>query len=463
MTQTIGDDLGALRAAVAGPVIAPDDETYDQARSLWNGGIDRRPAVVVRCASSVDVAAALSFAQERGLAVTVRGGGHNSAGSAAADGAVMIDLSRLNEVVVDPAARRATAGGGATLAQLDAATQEHGLAVTGGVISHTGIGGLTLGGGMGWLTRRHGLAIDNLVGAEVVLADGRIVRASHTEHRDLFWALRGGGGNFGVVTRFDYQVHEVGPLVQVGMLFYGLDQVAEVLTLTRRLLHDLPLDLTMMISGVNAPPAPFVPEEHHFRPGLILTIVGFGSPEQHAARVDELRAAVPPLFGMATPMPYVALQQMLDGSALWGHHAYERALYLDDLGEDVSAVVAEQLARKASPLSMLHFYPLAGTYGEVAEDATAFGGSRAARFAVFIMGVTADGAGFATERDWVRTFWEALVPHRLGASGYVNGWAEYDEDRVRAVYGDKYDRLARIKAVYDPTNVFRANANITPA
>ncbi|MDF3049230.1 MAG: linked oxidase domain protein [Pseudonocardia sp.] len=238
----------------------------------------------------------------------MRGGGHNTAGSAAADGAVMIDLSRLNDVVVDPLAKRAVAGGGATLAQLDAATQEYGLAVTGGVISHTGIGGLTLGGGMGWLTRRHGLAIDNLLSAEVVTADGRVQRTSETEHPDLFWALCGGGGNFGVVTRFEYRLHEVGPLVQVGLLFFGLDQGADVLALNRRILRDLPADLALLTSGVNAPPAPFVPEEQRFQPGYAMTVVGFGPVEQHAALLDEVRAAVSPMFELVTPMPYVALQ-----------------------------------------------------------------------------------------------------------------------------------------------------------
>jgi hypothetical protein len=265
------------------------------------------------------------------------------------------------------------------------------------------------------------------------------------------------------VTRFEYRLHEVGPLVQVGLLFFGLDQGADVLALNRRILRDLPADLALLTSWVNAPPAPFVPEEQRFQPGYAMTVVGFGPAEQHAALLDEVRAAVSPMFELVTPMPYVALQQMLDGGALWGSHCYEKALYLDDLSDDVTAVVTEQLPRKSSPMSLLHFYPLEGAYADVADDTTAFGGSRSARYAVMIVALTADPGLLPAEREWVRTFWDALAPHRLGASGYVNGWTEFDEARVRAVYRPKYDRLARIKTIYDPTNVFRANANILPA
>jgi len=463
MTQTISDDLEGLRAAMTGSVFAPDDDDYDQARSLFNGEFDRRPAVIARCSGPDDVAIALAFGRERGMEITVRGGGHGTAGSAAKDGALMIDLSGLNGVTVDPAARRARAGGGATLADLDAATQEHGLAVTGGKISNTGIGGLTLGGGMGWLTRKLGLTIDNLVAAEVVTADGQILRTSESEHPDLFWALRGGGGNFGVVTEFEYRLHEVGPLIQFGMFLVDLDQGVELLRLNRRLQPTLSTDLTILVSGVNAPPAPFVPTELHFRPVYAVVVVGYGSAEQHAEQMAQIREAVPVLTEFASPMPYVQLQRLLDDSAPWGAHCYEKAIYLDDLTDGAIAVVSEHLPRKTSPLSLLHFYPLSGAYAEVGDDDTALGGSRSARYGVFIVGLSTDPAALPAEREWVRTFWDALLPHSAGAAGYVNGLTDYADERVRAVYGPKYQRLAEIKATYDPTNVFRGNANITPA
>lgn len=463
MTQTISSGFEALRAAMAGPVLEPADQDYDQARSLWNGDIDRKPAAVARVSSAADVAAALAFAQTAGIEVTVRGGGHNSAGSAARDGALMIDLSGLAAVSVDVEARSARAGGGATLAALDAATQEVGLAVTAGAISHTGIGGLTLGGGMGWLTRRAGLTIDNLLSAEVVLADGQVVRASATEHPDLFWALRGGGGNFGVVTEFEYRLHEVGPLVHLDMSFYGLDQGAEVLRVTQRLLETLPNDHTIVIAGINAPPAPFVPEEHQFRPGYALMLVGFGTSEAHAAVVEQVRASLTALFTFTTPIPYAALQQMLDDGAQWGSLCYEKGSYLGDLSAESISVIAEHLPRRNSPLSQMLIYPLGGAYADVADDATAFGGSRSARYAVFIVGLGMEPGHLAAERTWVRSFFDALQPYTHDAGAYVNSESDYGDERVRSIYGPKYERLAAIKAQYDPTNVFRSNANIKPA
>ena len=463
MTRTVVGDVSELRTQVAGSVLLPGDEGYDSARSLWNGELDRRPAVIVRCTGTEDVVAALAYAQERGLGVTVRGGGHSTSGAAAVDGALMIDLSPLRDVVVDPAARLAVAGGGATLADLDAAAQAHGLAVTGGMISTTGIGGLTLGGGMGWLTRRHGLTIDNLVAAEVVTADGRVVRASGSEHPDLFWALRGGGGNFGVVTHFEYRLHEVGPIVQLGMLFFDLDRGADVLRLTRDILPGLSTDLALYVVAVNAPPAPFVPLEHHFRHGWAVVLAGFGAPEEHAAQLDAIRSTLSPLFELVTPMPYVALQQMFDDGARWGTCCYQKMLFVDDLTDDAIAVIAEHLPGRTSPMSMLEFYTFGGAYAEVADDATAFGGSRSARFGVFFIGLTEDVALLPAEREWLRTFWDALVPHSLGAGGYVNAATEFGDERVRSIYGSKYDRLRAVKAQYDPTNVFRHNANIPPA
>jgi len=289
MTDTMRGSIGTLRGALSGPVIGPADPDYDQARRVWNAGIDRRPAMIARCASPADVAAAVTFAAEHGLEITVRGGAHSMSGAAVVNDGLMIDLSQLNQVRVDPRAKRARAGGGALMADLDAATQAHGLAVPAGVVSHTGVGGLTLGGGMGWLTRQAGLSIDNLASAQVVTADGQIVRAAADENPDLFWAIRGGGGNFGVVTEFEFRLHEVGPVVQVGLLFWGLEQGPDVLGLAREVIAALPRELNIIIAGLNAPPAPFVPEQHHHRPGYALTIAGFGSAGQHQQVMTRIR------------------------------------------------------------------------------------------------------------------------------------------------------------------------------
>jgi FAD/FMN-containing dehydrogenase len=350
------------------------------------------------------------------------------------------------------------------LADLDGATQAHGLAVTGGVVSHTGVGGLTLGGGMGWLTRKAGLAIDNLVSAEVVTADGRILHASEQDNPDLFWAIRGGGGNFGVVTSFEFKLHPVGPLVQFGLFFWPLERTTEVLRKAEELISTLPADLNIIIAGVNAPPEPFVPEEHRFRPGCALLVTGFGSPDEHASVVTRLRKELPPLFDLVTPIPYVQLQKMLDEANAFGIYGYDKTLYLEALSVDVIAVVAEHLPRKTSPHSPLLFYRLDGAYSKVAEEDTAFGGGRSPRWIVFIVGLADSHEGLAAERQWVRSFWDALQPHAMGIGSYVNGESEFARDRVLNSYGPaKYDRLARIKATYDPDNVFHLNANIRPA
>jgi len=464
MTHTMRGAIGTLRAAMTGPVIGPADPDYDQARRVWNAGIDRRPAMIARCASPADVAAAVTFAAGHGLEITVRGGAHSMSGAAVADGGLMIDLSRLSQVSVDPRAKRARAGGGALLAGLDAATQAHGLAVPAGIVSHTGVGGLTLGGGMGWLTRQAGLAIDNLASAQVVTADGRIQRAAAEENPDLFWAIRGGGGNFGVVTEFEFRLHQVGPVVQVGLLFWGLEQGPDVLRLAREVIATLPRELNIIVAGLNAPPAPFVPGQHHHQPGYALVVAGFGSAGQHHQVLTRIRRALPPLWELATPMPYVALQQMLDEANAWGFHAYDKGTYLEDLSDEAIQVIAGHLPRKNSPLSGVFFYRLDQAYSEAGEDDTAFSGGRSPRYAVFIVAVCPTPQLLAADRSWARFLWEALHPHSFGTEAYVNAMTEFDDDRVRAAYGPaKYQKLATIKGKYDPQNLFRHNANIQPA
>lgn len=464
MTQTYGMDVDAIRAAVTGTVALPGEPGYAEACSIWNGAIGRRPAVVARCRTAADVSAALGFARERGLEISVRGGGHGFAGFALCDGGLMVDLSPMRSVQVDAGAGRAVCGGGASWADVDGATQAHGLAVPGGFVSHTGIAGLTLGGGIGWLTRLAGLTCDNLVGAEVVTAAGDLLGTSESENEDLFWALRGGGGNFGVVTSFEYRLRPAGPLVHLGLMFWGVDRGAEALRLARDLARDLPDELSPFLAALNAPPEPFVPEEHHLAPGYALLVVGFGDEGEHTRVMAAAREALPPLFELVTPIPYAHLQQMFDASAPWGAFGYEKALHLEDLDDAAIEVITEHWPRRSSPLSFVPIFPLGGAFARVAEDATAFGGSRRTRFVVNITAVTASPEAFAAEREWVRSFWSDLAPHAEGLGGYVNFMSDPDEDRVRAAYGSgKYERLAAVKARYDPANVFHLNANILPA
>ncbi|WP_410642895.1 FAD-binding oxidoreductase [Amycolatopsis sp. lyj-346] len=464
MTSTAEPTSESLRTQLSGAVLTDGDPGYDVARSVWNGEIDRRPAVVVRPAGPADVATALAYAREAGLDVSVRGGGHNYGGAAVVDGGLCLDLSSLDAISVDPDRRTARCGGGTTWAQLDAATQEHALAVPGGTISHTGVGGLTLGGGFGWLTGKHGLSCDNLLSAELVTAGGEILRVSAEEHPDLFWALRGGGGNFGVVTEFEFRLHPVGPIVHLGLFFYGLDDGVAALRHARELLRTLPADMGVLVAGLNAPPAPFVPELFRFQPGYALLIAGFDGEEQHAEAARAARSGPAPLFQFVSPIPYVELQRMLDDAAPWGILAYEKAAYADGFTDEVIEVIAGFLPRKTSPLSIMPIFAMRGAFTEVADDATAFGGPRRESILINIDSLAAEPEPFAADRAWVREFWEALVPVSSNSAGYVNFMAEYEADRVRTSYGSgKYERLARIKAAYDPRNVFHHNANIPPA
>ncbi len=462
------DILDSLRSDVSGSVFTPHDADYDAARSIWNGAIDKHPAVVLRCANAEDVATAIRFGRERNLPISIRGGGHNFAGFSSCDDGLMINLATMNDVDVNPADKTAWCGGGATWGDLDAATQTHALAVTGGFISHTGVAGLTLGGGVGWLTRKAGLSCDNLVAAEVVTADGQHVTASAEQHPDLYWALRGGGGNFGVVTRFRFRLHDVGPLINLALFFYGLERGTEALRLARDVMPGLPDNSSGFLAPSSAPPAPFVPEKYHFAVGYALLIVGFGSAEEHARLIAPVRDALQPDFELVTPMPYTGLQQIFNESAPWGIRGYEKSLYTDELSDDVIRVITTQLGNKQSPLSFIPTFDLGGqtggAYGRVADDETAFGGSRSARYLVNITSIAADNATYEADREWVRTMWESLKPYSSNSGGYVNFMNEYQEDRVRSAYGAaKYDRLSAIKARYDPDNIFRLNANIKPA
>jgi FAD/FMN-containing dehydrogenase len=461
MTQTKSGGIGALRAAVTGPVHAAGDPGYDDARRLWNAAIDRRPSVIVECDSAGDVAAAIRFARSEGLEIAVRGGAHSIPGLSSCDGGLVIDLRRLTEVVVDPAARRVSVQGGALLGDVDAATQAHGLAVPAGVVGHTGIGGLTLGGGMGWLTRLGGLTIDNLLSAEVVVADGRVLHAAEDENADLFWAVRGGGGNFGVVTQFEFRLLEVGPIVQFGLFFWDESQGREALRLMRDVVADLPRSMNAMPAvALTAPPAPFVPAEHQGKPGYALLLIGFGDPTDHEQTTARIRETLPPLFDAVTPMPYTALQQLLDEANAWGFHSYDKSGYFADLTDAVIDTLVEYAPRKTSPLSVLLFYRLDEAYCETGEDVTAFGGERTPRYTGFFIGMTPTAEMLSAERDWIRSLWGALRPHMMSAGTYVNAVDGTEVGEVENAYGPKYQRLVAVKAKYDPDNVFHRNINI---
>jgi FAD/FMN-containing dehydrogenase len=435
---------------------------YDEAVRIWNAAITRRPSVVVRCTCDGDVAAALAVAQQQELEVSVRGGGHNYAGFALTDGGLMVDLTAMKTVTVDPGGRRVTCGGGTTWGELDAATQVHGLAVTGGFISTTGVAGLTLGGGIGWLVRPAGLSCDNLVGARVVTADGRVLHATHTDHSDLFWAIRGGGGNFGVVTEFEFALHPVGPMVHLGLFLFHPDQGADLFRFARDYVRSLPDDCAAFLAGLSAPPAPFVPEELHFAPAFALLVVGFGDEPSHAQLIAPITQRLEPMVQLVTPIPYAGLQQMFDEAAPWGMYSYEKAVYLKDLTDGAIDVIVEHQAKKKSPLSFVPIFVMGGAYQRTPPDTSAFGGGRDIGYVVNISATTPSPDTFTAEREWARTYWSALVEHAVGIGGYVNFMSDPETDRVRNAYGDKYERLQHIKVTYDPHNMFHLNANIEP-
>jgi FAD/FMN-containing dehydrogenase len=459
------DEVSALRAELTAGASAcePSEPGYDEAVAIWNGAITKRPSLVVRCAADSDVSAALAFARKSGLEVSVRGGGHNYAGSSLTDGGVMIDLSPMKTVTVDAGAKRATCGGGTTWGELDGATQEHGLAVTGGFISKTGVAGLTLGGGIGWLVRKAGLACDNVVGARVVTADGQTRHATATENPDLFWAIRGGGGNFGVVTEFEFALHEVGPLVHLGLFLFSPADGGDMFRFAREYVRTVPDDCGVFLAGLSAPPAPFVPPELHHTPAFGLLVIGFGDDASHAEVIAPITQALDPIVQMVTPIPYAALQQMFDESAPWGIHAYEKAVYLHELTDGAIDVILEHQAQKLHPLSFVPIFVMGGRYKDTDHDSSAFGGARDLGYVVNISGTTPVPDDFDAERQWVRDYWSALVEHASGTGSYVNFMTEPDAERVRSAYGDKYARLQQIKATYDPDNVFHLNANIAPS
>jgi FAD/FMN-containing dehydrogenase len=443
-----------LRAAgFVGRVVEPADPEYDSARAGWNGAIDRRPAAVAYASDADDVAAAVRATRAAGLAFTVRGGGHSVSGRSVRDGALCIDLRALNAIDVDPERAIVCVGGGTLLGELDAATQEHGLAVPAGQISHTGVGGLTLGGGIGWLMRRHGLTIDSLLAAEVVLADGRIVRAAEDENADLFWALRGGGGDFGVVTSFEFRAHRVGPMVLAGLLLYPWERAREALRAAGELMAGAPDELTTFAVLLTAPPQDPFPPELQGRPAAAIAVAWTGDPAEGEQVLAPLRAGCPPVADLVAPMPYVALQSMLDETAPHGWHFYDRMHYLPEVGEPFVDALVTGFERAPEPQAHVMTAWMGGAIDRIAPGATAFG-HRGARAFTWIIGCSGD-APMGPVADWVRRVWEDTAPYSTGGV-YVNA---LDAERsVRDAYADEiWERLVAVKRRYDPDGLFDAH------
>ena len=455
-------DLERLRDSIHGPVIAPDDEGYDAARAIWNGAIDRRPACIARCTGVADVVAAVRFARERELLVAVRSGGHGVGGHALCDDGLVIDLSPMKGIRVDPAARIARAEAGVLWGELDRETQLHALATVGGIVTHTGIAGLTLGGGIGWLMRKHGATVDNLLSVDLVTAEGGLVTASADEHPDLFWGIRGGGGNFGVVTSLEYRLHPVGPIVLAGPIFHPLEDAREMLAFYREFIAAAPDELTTIFELSVAPPAPFLPEDVHGKPIVMVGACYAGAPEDGIEVVRPLKEFGNPLVDLLEPKLYTALQSMFDPSVPHGWHRYWKSVELPALTDDVIDTLVEHASAQTSPKSYCIVFQLGGALARAREDETAFS-QRDATYNVNINAVwTEDDPEGERHVAWARDFFSAMQPH-AGGRVYVNFLGDEGAKRVRQAYGDRqYERLVELKRAYDPTNFFRLNQNIEP-
>ena len=447
-----GNELAQLRRSFRGALIDMEHADYEAARRVWNGNIDRRPALVARCTGAGDVQCAVNFARDRDLRISVRGGGHSAPGYGTNDGGLVIDLSPMKTIHVDPETRTAYAEGGVLWRELDRETQAFGLATTGGTVSNTGIAGLTLGGGLGWLMGKHGLTVDNLISADVVTADGTFRRASATENPDLFWALRGGGGNFGVVTSFEYRLHPVAEVLG-GLVLYPLDQAQAVLRFYREFCRTLPDEAEAYAALLTAPQG--MP--------VVALLLGYNGPISEGEEVlAPARRFGTPLADLVGPVPYVARQTMLDApNAEHGLHRYWRAAFADQLSDELIDVLAQGAATFTSPLSALILFHVHGAATRPSPTETAFA-ARRQQWDLDAIGQWADPASSDEHIRWVRALWSRLEPHMLGKVYTNHAAAEDRPETIRASYGENYARLQQIKSVYDPTNLFRMNANIAP-
>jgi FAD/FMN-containing dehydrogenase len=465
MSQLAIDDaaIESFGAQIAGEVVAPEHAAYDEARKVWNGMIDRHPALIVRCKSTGDVAAAVNFARDNGLLVSVRGGAHSTPGYSTCDGGIVIDLQPMNGVQVDADTRTARVQGGAKWADLDAATQEHGLAVTGGRVSDTGVGGLALGSGSGWLERPYGVTCESLLSAEVVTADGNVATASEDENPDLLWGLKGGGGNFGVVTEFEFRVHPVGPIVMGGMLAFPRPQAREIVRAYRDFMAKASDQVCGGLAMITAPPEEFVPEEARGKPAVGIVYCYVGPPEEGAVALRPLRESLPdPVLDMVQPIPYAALQQMLDAGNPHGIREYFKVDYLRELPDEAIDVIVEQAENLPAPFGQLILAPMGGAVGK-SDSSTRALTIPDAPWAYFCLSMWMDPTEDEQNTAWARGFADAMQPYGFGKT--LPNFIEPDEGnpRLRASYGeDTYVRLVELKQKWDPDNVFRLNQNIAP-
>jgi hypothetical protein len=457
----VARDIERLRTRFRGALLRPGEEGYDETRRVWNGAIDRRPALIARCAGADDVAEAVRFARDRDLLVSIRGGGHAVAGHGVCDGGLMIDLSLMKAVHVDPTARTVRAAGGLLWSELDRATQQFGLATTGGIISHTGIGGLTLGGGLGHLMRKHGLTVDNLLGADIVTAEGERIRADADSEPDLFWAIRGGGGNFGVVTSFEYRLHPIGPLVLGGPMFWRFADAAPVLRAVRELAENAPDELGITMVVRLAPPMPFLAPEHYMKPVIGAVLVWAGDHAAGRKVIEPLRHVAPPVADVVRPVPYLFLQSMLDGGAPHGMHYYWKSHRLHTFDDRVVDLILGRAESLTSPLSQIALWLVGGAVSRVPSDTTAVDG----RESGFETNITAAWVPSNPDGErhvaWVRETWDALRPFSGGV--YANFLSDEGSEGVEAAYGARLARLTALKNRWDPSNFFRMNANIAPS
>jgi FAD/FMN-containing dehydrogenase len=456
------EQLDDLASRIDGSLLGRGDDDWDDAVLIWNGLVDKTPALVVQPESARDVAASVRFARENGVLLGVKGGGHNIAGTAIPEGGLMLDMSRLRSVSVDVEAKLAHVAAGCLLQDVDRATQEHGLATVLGFISEVGVGGLTLGGGLGYLTRRFGWTVDNLAGVEIITADGVIRTANRDENADLFWALRGGGGNFGVVTRYTFRLHEVGPNIYGGLIAWPFDRADEILAAYRKLSAEAPRELSVWLVLMRAPAAPFVPPEYHGERCCVMAVCYSGDPARKDAAIAPIRELGDPAVDLLQEWPYTMQQSFLDDSEPKGVHAYWKTEYLAELSEDLLPILRDLAADCPIPDAQIGLLHLGGALNDRDWDDGAVG-NRDARFAVGVNGMWESGELDADAcRRWIRAGWERIRPFATGGN-YVNFQTD-DEDQVPAdAYGENFERLRRIKAEYDPDNLFRVNRNIPPA
>jgi len=456
----MAQSIEQLKGAVRGELIQPGDAGYDEARKVYNGMIDKRPKLIVRCVDVADVMAAVNYGRENGMLTAIRGGGHNGAGLGTCDGGLVIDLSRMKGVRVDPAARTVRVGGGCVWGDVDHATHAFGMATPSGFISTTGVAGLTLGGGIGYLARRYGLTIDNLLSVDVVLADGRFVTANAKENEDLFWAVRGGGGNFGVVTSFEFRLHPVST-VQFGPTFWPLEQAADVLKVYRKFIQTAPEDVNGFFAFLVVPPAPMFPANLHMKTVCAIVWCSTATAEETEKATRPMRSVGKPLLDAVGPAPFPAVQSTFDPLFVPGLQWYWRADNFTELSDAAIAKHVEHGSKLPSMLSTMHLYPVSGAAQRAGKNDTAYS-FREALFAEVIVGIDPDPANAAKITDWCKSYYDALHPYSAGGA-YVNFMMDEGQERVQASFRDNYARLAAIKKKYDPTNFFRVNQNIKPA